>query len=190
MKTFSANAIADLLERDRATVVRALRNVPHDAVERKQPRWKMTTALAALDRLPGSHNAKSHHRRNDGIVVHHNWLDPDNWRDSRIAAAVAEYNKTFAEMKAIEDIKQRRAFAIAKLAPLIDSHDKNFRHWETDNPAPGRFWNDTDSVSARVSLLWTQQIETVAAVCGWTDDEGRNLLSYQFYEEETEGTTT
>jgi hypothetical protein len=63
MKTFSANAIADLLERDRATIVRALRDTPPDGKERGQPRWKMTTALDALDWLPGSHNAKISTRR-------------------------------------------------------------------------------------------------------------------------------
>jgi hypothetical protein len=57
MKVFSQNALAELLERDRGTVGRALRKVRHDATEKGQPRWKLTTALKALDALPGSHGA-------------------------------------------------------------------------------------------------------------------------------------
>ena len=192
MKTFSVNALTEMLERDRATIVRALRRVPPDATERKQPRWKMTTALAALDALPGSHNAKSYHRSNDGPVVHHDWLDPDNWRDSRIAAAVVEYNKTFAEMKAIEDMKKRRAFAIAKLGPLVHFHTMHFREWETNNPAPGRFANDDVSVGCRVDLLWTQQREAVQEACGWTYDEVWEffLTPFDAGDEQMEGLTT
>jgi len=177
VKVFSENALAEMLERDRATIKRAMRKVPPDATERKQPRWKLTTALEALDRLPGSHNAKNHRRNNDvGIVVHHNWLDANNWRDARIVAALVGFNEALTEMKTIEDIEQRRAFAIEKLAPLIAFHDKNFGAWETDNPAPGRFANDTDSVCARVCLLWSQQIEEAGEACGWTGDEGRKFL--------------
>lgn len=183
MQTFSANALAEMLERDRATIVRALRKVPPDATERKQPRWKLATALAALDRLPGSHNAKKH-REIVGIPVIHNWCDPSNWRSTLISDALIEYNAAFAEMLAIKDLSKRRAFAVERLAPLIDFHDKNFRQWETDNPAPGKFWNDHDSVCARVSLLWTQQMEAISDACSWTHAEGRKFLYDQFVTDE------
>lgn len=65
MKTFSVNALTELLERDRATIVRALRKVPPDATERKQPRWKMTTAIAAVDALP----APIIHRRAVAVMI-------------------------------------------------------------------------------------------------------------------------
>ena len=44
MKLFSAYAAAELLERDRQTLTRALRSTPADGQERGQPRWKMATA--------------------------------------------------------------------------------------------------------------------------------------------------
>jgi hypothetical protein len=65
MKTFSTNALAELLERDRATITRALRHVPKDATEKGQQRWKMTTAIAAVDALPGSHNSPPRRRSNN-----------------------------------------------------------------------------------------------------------------------------
>jgi hypothetical protein len=49
MKLFSAFAAADLLERDRQTVRRALRHVPPDGHERKQPRWRLKTIVDAVD---------------------------------------------------------------------------------------------------------------------------------------------
>src|SRR3954451_5897568 len=45
---FSVNKAADLLERDRATLVRALRRVTPDGTERGQPRYRMRTITDAL----------------------------------------------------------------------------------------------------------------------------------------------
>jgi hypothetical protein len=45
---FSINKAADLLERDRATLVRALRHVKADGAERGQPRYTMRTIVDAL----------------------------------------------------------------------------------------------------------------------------------------------
>jgi hypothetical protein len=58
---FSINRAADLLERDRATLVRALRHVKPDSHQRGQPRYSMRTitdALAAQEaRNNGSYGA-------------------------------------------------------------------------------------------------------------------------------------
>jgi hypothetical protein len=184
--TFSINGAAELLERDRRSIQKSLRHVPPDKTERGVPRWTLKTILRALDKLPKAALSKQRRSRNEEVVavVHHNWLNPMNWRDARIVGALAEFNDAFAEMKAITDIEQRRAFAVAKLAPLIDHHDKNFRGWETDNPAPGQFSNDDDAVCARVSLLWSQQMEAMSEACGWTGDEGRKFLHDPFIEDD------
>lgn len=47
-RLFSINRAADLLERDRATLVRALRHVKPDGNERGQPRYRMRTIVDAL----------------------------------------------------------------------------------------------------------------------------------------------
>jgi hypothetical protein len=178
---FSINGAAELLERDRRSVQKSLRHVPPDKMVNKQPRWRLATILQALEGLPKAGRNKG---SSLGPVVNHNWLDHDNWRSTLISDALIEYNAAFAEMKAIKAIEQRRAFAIKKLAPLIDLHSKNFMAWETDNPAHGKFWSDTDSVCARVSLLWTQEMEAVQAACEWTSDDGRKLLHDPFYEDD------
>lgn len=45
---FSVNKAADLLERDRQTLVRALRHVAPDGSERGQPRYRLKTITEAL----------------------------------------------------------------------------------------------------------------------------------------------
>jgi hypothetical protein len=54
---FSINAAAEVLERDRRTITKALRHVRPDKKERGQDRWRLATILNALDRLPGSTSA-------------------------------------------------------------------------------------------------------------------------------------
>jgi hypothetical protein len=59
LKVFSVNALAELFELDRQTVVRALRGTPAEGKERGQPRWRMKTAVAAIER---------HNRVNNGVT--------------------------------------------------------------------------------------------------------------------------
>jgi hypothetical protein len=54
---FSINGAAEVLERDRRTVTKALRHTKPDAKQHGQPRWRLRTVLDALDELPGSSNA-------------------------------------------------------------------------------------------------------------------------------------
>jgi hypothetical protein len=61
---FSINRAADLLERDRQTLVRALRHVRPDGTERGQPRYTMRTitdALAAHEAGNNGSNATLNH---------------------------------------------------------------------------------------------------------------------------------
>jgi hypothetical protein len=49
MQTFSANGIAERLERDRGTVVKALRSVPADRMVKGKLQWKISTASRAVE---------------------------------------------------------------------------------------------------------------------------------------------
>ena len=61
MKSFTVNAAADLLERDRRTVARALRGIPADHRDAQgHERWRLATiveALAASSRGDGTNTA-------------------------------------------------------------------------------------------------------------------------------------
>jgi hypothetical protein len=58
---FSINRAADILQKDRQTLVRALRHTRPDGTERGQPRYLMPTILAALD----AHQGRTHGDAND-----------------------------------------------------------------------------------------------------------------------------
>lgn len=57
---FSINKAADLLERDRATLVRAMRRVKADSHERGQPRYRMRTITDALAAHEARNNVSTH----------------------------------------------------------------------------------------------------------------------------------
>jgi hypothetical protein len=57
---FSINKAADLLERDRATLVRALRHVKPDGRERGQARYRLRTITDALAAQDARNNGSSH----------------------------------------------------------------------------------------------------------------------------------
>jgi hypothetical protein len=59
MKLSSVNALAELFELDRQTVVRALRGVASDGKERGQPRYRMKTAVKAIERHSHASNGIS-----------------------------------------------------------------------------------------------------------------------------------
>jgi hypothetical protein len=53
VKLISAFGAADMLELDRQTVRRALRHEQPDGYEKKQPRWRMKTIIAAVEKHLG-----------------------------------------------------------------------------------------------------------------------------------------
>jgi phage terminase Nu1 subunit (DNA packaging protein) len=48
MQTYSVNRCAEMLERDRATLIRALKNTPRDAGTAARPQYKIATAAKAV----------------------------------------------------------------------------------------------------------------------------------------------
>ena len=50
--THTAHALSELLETDRATMIRCLRPVPPDAQTRGRPTWRIGTAARALGAFP------------------------------------------------------------------------------------------------------------------------------------------
>jgi hypothetical protein len=165
---FSINAASEILEVDRRTITKALRHTRPDGKERKQDRWRLRTILDALDQLPGSTGAPTR-RRND-------YNDDDlkdyrgGWRDPRILASIAEFEKASAKMDAIGDLEERRAFAVAKLGPLLAFQDKTFGQWEGDVVAN----------SQRLAGLWLQELREVRSACRWDEAEADDFMVKPF----------
>jgi hypothetical protein len=66
---FSINRAADLLEKDRATLVRALRHVQPDGVERGAPRYTMRTITDALASNSNSYGGRGRLRSRLGEIA-------------------------------------------------------------------------------------------------------------------------
>jgi hypothetical protein len=101
LKTFSVNALAELFELDRQTVVRSLRGTPADGKERGQPRWRMKTAVGAIER---------HNRVNNGGAVH---------VGGRLGQIADELERLHAELDAAIDL--------IKSLPDLDSKQPHSR---------------------------------------------------------------
>jgi hypothetical protein len=104
-KLFSINKAADLLERDRATLVRALRHVKPDGAERGQPRYTMRTITDALT----AHEARNHGAAHAG---------PDRLR-SRLDEIADELEKAHQELDAKREL--------IKAQPTLDAKQPHSR---------------------------------------------------------------
>src|SRR5205823_2931946 len=111
---FSVNAAAILLEKDRATLVRALRRVPADGTERGQPRWKLPTIISALAVRPEA-------RRESGL-----YRDRYNLYSPVLDGMRREYEKQVALISAEPSPDRCRAMAVA-LAPLLRDYQVAYR---------------------------------------------------------------
>ena len=102
---FSINKAADLLERDRATLVRALRHVKADGTERGQPRYTMRTIIDALAAQEARNNGFSHG-------------EPDRLR-SRLGEIADELEQTHKELDAKREL--------IKAQPTLDAKQPHSR---------------------------------------------------------------
>jgi len=154
MKTFSLNAIAELLERDRATVVRALRDVPADALEGRQQRWKMATAVAALER----HNRVGNDDTSTSIT------------DPALAAAYAKLDTAITAMELAPSLEGRRTLAVQTVRPLLATADRTLR---AVGIAAG---HDAELVSLRADHLGLVMLRSFERPCRWSFGEALNAI--------------
>ena len=153
VKTFSINAIAELLERDRATVVRALRDVPADATEKRQPRWRMAKAVAALER----HN----HVNDDSVAGTADWA---------VTAAYEQLDAAIAAMEAGRSLEDRRSMAIQIVKPLLAKTDRMMRE-------AGRVTGqDAELVALRADHLGLVMLRAFERPCEWTFDDVQKAI--------------
>jgi hypothetical protein len=102
---FSINKAADLLERDRATLVRALRHAKPDGHQRGQPRYTMRTITDALAAHEARNNGSSH-------------VGPDRLR-FRLGEIADELEQTHKELDARREL--------IKAQPTLDAKQPHSR---------------------------------------------------------------
>jgi hypothetical protein len=153
MKVFGVNALAELFERDRQTIVRALRGIPADATENQQPRWRMSTAVAALERHTRIHDSGS----NSGQAP-------------ELARIFARFDEAYDMMRALPSLDGRRKASIA-LAPLIAETDTMLRAHGRAIGAGGEL---SDLRADKIRLLCMRGFETA---CDWSFEEVHTNLN-------------
>jgi len=152
---FSINRAADLLERDRATLVRALRHVKPDGRERGQARYRLKTINDAL----ASHEA----RNNSATHAGHDRLR------SRLGEIADELERTNREL----DAKR----ALIKAQPTLDAKQPYSRAAMKVFERLDRLYKESDEIMLKLEpttllpfvsgpIVGTEFREILAAIWG------------------------
>jgi hypothetical protein len=153
MKLFSSFAAAELLERDRQTLTRALRNTPPDGHQRGVPRWKMSTIVRALEK----HSPVSGGGTGNDI-------------DPALAGMFGKFDAAYDAMAALSTLTKRRAAAGA-LLPMIKGIDQRLR-------AHGRAVGvGNELADLRADKLYQLTLRGFEGPCAWSLDETHANLS-------------
>ena len=152
---FSINRAADLLEKDRATLVRALRHVlPEGYTKHGQPRWSMQTIRNALAVKPQARHTTGKFR------------DRYSLRSTKLDRMRLEYEKGLALIGGEPSLDKRREMAL-KLAPLLEQYQAAYLEI-------GRSLHiaDDDVLTARSDLIWSEMMDEVSAAAEWPRSDG------------------
>jgi hypothetical protein len=142
---FSMNAAAEILERDRRTITRALRNVVPDGKQRGADRWRLKTIIDALERLqpttPSGHGAD---REGDRLI--------------------AAFNAKLAALDDLPQLEARRAHARAFVPAALGEIERHLRDKAERNGDPGVANIIVDNMLVLLS-------KGLLAPCQWNSDE-------------------
>jgi hypothetical protein len=164
MQTYSANSLAEMLERDRGTVVKSLRNVPPDAVVGKRNEWKISTASRAVeDHLRSSGRAYSSGTgRARGTA--------GSGSDPRLVEMFERLDEADAAMRAKPTVEQRRDAARAMM-PIIAATDKATRAIGLSNG------HASDIVNLRSDAILKLQARCIESATGWSHAEVWEMIN-------------
>jgi hypothetical protein len=164
-KLFSAFAAAELLQRDRQTITRAMRNVPPDGKEKNQPRWKMSTIFAAME---------THNRANDNGISYTNGSAAAN---ANPPPEYAAFDAAFAALEALPTVEARRKRAVGIMPQLHAMVAALTRQGASAGEHP-------DHTSLRGSEVYRLSMIGFRLPCQWSHDEvWKNLNSVGFNED-------
>jgi hypothetical protein len=152
---FSINKAADLLERDRPTLVRALRHVKPDGHQRGQPRYTMRTITDALAAHEARNNVPSH-------------AGPDRLR-SRLGEIADELEQTHKELDAKREL--------IKAQPTLDAKQPHSRAAMKVFERLAALYDEADAIMLKVDptsllpfvsrpIVGTEFREILAAIWG------------------------
>jgi hypothetical protein len=152
MNLISAFGAADMLELDRQTVRRALRHVSPDGYEKQQPRWRMKTIIAAVERHLG---------RNNGVVAP---------TQTALDALFEQFDSACKGLDRLADLEARRREA-RRLMALLFELDAAMR-------ADARARREDElRASLRCDQHYRLAMRNFEGPCAWTLDECWAILA-------------
>jgi hypothetical protein len=151
MKVFSVNGAAELLEKDRRTLQRAMRGVKPDAYEGRNPRWRMRSFVDALERSSERH-------------------DDDRGQRADLNTLYERFDAAFDEMTAEPSLAKRRLTAL-ELGPLIAQIDRMQRGVSAADGEPELL------VQLRADKIFMLLPRGFEGPCEWSRDETWNKLA-------------
>jgi hypothetical protein len=157
----SVNAAAEMLERTRRTIKRAMRDIPPDSLERGHPRWKLPRIIEALE-TSGAPMTRPRH--NSGVGNAFADLTADLENDRQTLPMFDAFNQAFEEMEAERGLEKRRMMVIASAPKMIDACIAAYR---VRCVASGEFI-DGDS---RADVMFSYLMDRFQELCRWTHDE-------------------
>jgi hypothetical protein len=161
MKTYSLNALAECLEVDRSTMVRALKNTLPDAeVTDGGPTWKISTAASALEQHRRKTGSSGNAAPNEeSVSPGYNPIDP------RLQFLYSRLDAADARLTALPTLARRRAFAIRSLRPILDATQRM-------EQVVGEERNQDPEVAGLFSdSLYTLALRGLEGPCSWTQSE-------------------
>jgi len=154
---FSINRAAGLLERDRATLTRALRSIKPDGFDRGQPRWFLPTIVNALAVPPQQ-------RRDSGKA-----RDRFSLRNKELDELQVTIERQIELIASEPSPDRRRAMAI-ELAPQLAEHHALFL-------SVGRELGiaSDDVLGTRSDLVWSEWLDELSEAAQWPHNDGFSL---------------
>lgn len=144
--THTAHALSELLETDRATMIRCLRPVPPDAQTRGRPTWRIGTAARALE---------AHRRKSEG---------GKGGPDPRLQPIFDKLDAAEAAVAKLPTLDARRR-AARELAPLVDEMERAV----TEHGRRVGF--DPELTALRIGHMRLLHARGVEQSCSWSFDQ-------------------
>ena len=167
--TQSINALSAAFECDRATLVKALRNVPPDSDQVPgRPEWKFSTAMNALiahrARNPRAARRRQHFNGGGDAGV--------DWKDPMLTQLFAQQDEAEAAMRRQPTLACRRKAAVA-MVPLLGRVYAAICERGRINGL------DPDAVDYRADHLYLVGLRNFEKPCEWDEDETRLVMALE-----------
>jgi hypothetical protein len=156
MDEFSINRLASMLDVDRATLLRALKDTPADAGSEPKPLFRVSRAVKALDHHRGKLDRRRKSDNGGGAVT----VD-----QQRMFVMFVRLDDLHGKIEGAETVEERRRLMREEFFPLLPATTTAMRE---DSKQSGE---DERYGGLRIHEHERMQLVTLRHCCGWNSDE-------------------